>query len=113
MRKYKEIAGEYAKYLATCRRNGQASFTITFFGNGCSEEPLAPTVVPLVVANFEEGLGPLEAGRIHSQRVPSSVVPHKGLVEAVQDTVAGEHRYSVALDVSGGGGCGIAEAIRS
>ena len=112
MRKYKEIAGGYAEYLATCRRNEQASFTITSFGNGCSGELPAPTVVPLVVTNFGEDPGLLEAGRTHNRRGPSSAVRCKDLFEADRDTGVDDHRCSAVLDVSGGGEREIAEATR-
>ena len=112
MRKYKEIAGGYAEYLATCRRNEQAGFTITSFGNGCSGEPLAPTVVPLVVTNFGEDPDPLGAGRTHNRRDPSSAVQYRGLFEAGRGTGVDGHRCSAVLDVSGGDERGIAEATR-
>ena len=47
------------------------------------------------------------------QRDPSWAVRCKSLVEAGQDAVVGEHTCSVALDISGEDGRGIAGAIRS
>ena len=97
--------------VPTCKRNEQENLRITSLYSGCSAGPLAPTVVPLVVASSED-LGFPEAGCIHSQRGPSLVVRRKDPVEADWDT-GDEHKCSGALGELGEGGCGIVAAIRS
>jgi len=115
MRKYKltRVDGPGGqRQVPNCKRNEQPSSTVTSSCNGCSEELLGPTAVPLVVANSEEDLDRLEVECIHNQQDPSWAVRCKGPVEAVQDKVEDERRCSVALDVLGEGGCGIVAANR-
>jgi len=86
--------------------------TTTSLCNGCSEEPLAPTAVLLVVTSSGEGLGHLEAEYTRNRRAPSSAVQCTGPVEADQGK-ADEHRCSAAVGVLGEGGCGIVAVNRS
>jgi len=115
MRKYKQTAGELGRVSRDTYQvveETKRRVAITALCNGCSGEPLAPTVAPLVAACSVEDLDHLEVEYTHSRRDPSSAVRCTCLVEAGLDTVD-EHRCSVALDVSGGDECEIVAANRS
>lgn len=100
------------RYVPTCRTNERWRFTITSLCNDCFGEPLAPTVVHLVVTSSAEVLGHPEVEDTHNPRVPSSVVQRTGPVEAGRGKTD-ERMCSVALGVFDEDACETVAAIRS